>query len=211
MQENQKISQEQLSTGADLANVIQMDTKITKKLKVRLVVDGEEHHIYCDSVDLDVKPTEVTVNIKLSPNVAVIDDTSKIPAESGVIVAAQHEKFFLAGDTKDEYLALSPFTDTKNRHVPAQDTKTTSRTISKVIESKMYNIQDVDCISQAVQDLVVTENELCNNNWKVVQIKELPQFIYDVENTDNFTLIETILIIQVAQINKDNENIEPKI
>ena len=163
----------------------------TKKLVV--IYDGDEYEpVNCQSVEIKFEGDTVILTVVLKEDEPQIEVTpNDAPAENAVISTSPDETFELQGDDLEAFEALSDFRNAKNQGKKEDD----SQLETYIVESEIYDIQDLPSVQNAIFDLIEKEKEFLNKEYIVFKYT-IPKFDYfDDKDKNLFKLVESVVLI----------------
>lgn len=192
------VSQKQFGIKpADLV-VLNKKGKAVKKLVV--VYNGEKYEpVNCKEVSVQFQDDTITLNIVLADDKPQPEES---PVTDAVMSTTKDEIFLLKGDDLEAFTALSEFRNNENQNSPTEVTKREAH----ILESEIYDIQDLQSVQSAILDLVGAEKKFLENDYIVLKYSP-PRFAYE-EDESHFKLIESVVLCkkEAATISKDTEN-----
>ncbi len=194
--------------GAKPSNVVFQKKKqgevIMNINKLLVTYDGEEQEpVKCQSISMSISGDTILLDIvprKGEEHQA--EDTSQAedtPQAKAVVSSNVSDMFMLKGDDLESLTLLSDFRNKENQGQKTGNEKLEACTI----ESGTFDIQDLTSVQNAMLDIVEKEKQFIDNGYKVITVN-IPRF--DYENSSNFKLIESAVLIKHSVVDTVDEN-----
>ena len=174
-----------------------------KAMKIVLVGNGlPMNPMDCKTIDIKVDGDTTTISWVTTDEYNKLDDydtdaptytmvplRANAPSSTGIVAQDDSEVYCLEGADLADYNTQSPFLNADSK----SDQLTGAQSIT--IETKLYNILELDSVTRAVQDLIIQEKSYLSKGIKVVK-NEIPRYIYQEDGEANlFKLVKVALII----------------
>ncbi len=183
---------ENISFGADPISIIMPKSKgdVVGTKKLLVTYDGEEQEpINCQSIIVKYEDDTIMLNIIL---VKENEESSVSPQAEAVIPPSKTDTFALQGDDLESLELLSDFRKKENQ---VQKFEKGEAKYEHIIESGMFDIQDLTSIESAIFDIITKEKQLIDKGYKV--FKPTPP-VFKYEDSNVFKLVESVSLIKQA-------------
>lgn len=187
--------------GVGLSQVIflskEKDSMSTEGKKLVVIYNGEpQEPLEISRVHMDIQEQNIILHIDTLDNVSPEVESKKIPAEvspipeedtpstNGVAIENIQQNFELSGEDLTKYEARSDLRTTRIQEEGSETSK-----IVHISETATYNIQNVDSVENALQELLDAECSLVNQGYRALFI-ENPQFVFEADGM-NFKLVQS--------------------
>lgn len=191
-----------LQYGANLMNIVALQKKqgeVVKTKKLLVTYDGEEYApVDCQSVTVKMDGDTIILNVVLAKDEDITDTKStEAPGlADSVIKTTENDTFLLKGDDLESFEVFSEFRKKENR-AEKEDSATL---IEQVLDSGVFDIQDLTSVQNAILDIVDKEKKLIDQGYRVFKT-DTPKFIY--ENNNNFKLTESVILIEPTKVTEN--------
>ncbi len=184
--------------GVNLSNIIPVKRK--RSMSKKLVVffnDEEQEPIEVANIDIQINNDTIVLRIN-SKNVTqnTTETALDTPSVDGIVASHVEEKFLLKGEDLESFETLS---ELRNNRATKQKGITP---IQHIIETQVFNIQDIQSVDQATMELLNAEQKLINSGYKMLEVNT-PEFIFE-EDAEHFKLIETCILCQIKESEKQS-------
>ena len=162
---------------------------VVKSKKLLVTYDGEKYEpVDCQSVTMVLEGDTIILDIVLIKTEEQVKD---VPRAEAVIPASETATFMLQGDDLEAFSRLSDFSKKENQTQKTENDELEAHTL----ESGTFDIQDLTSVQNAILDIIARERQFINKGYKVFKTNT-PRF--DYENSSNFKLIESVVLIKPA-------------
>jgi len=174
------------SYGANLSNIIKLERKDMPPKKLLVMYDGEmQEPISYEELSFEMTNEGILLKIESASRERDTQKVQDVPQEQPIADPVQEENFSLQGDDLESFQSMSPFRQTENK-TEKGDTKQ-----AITISSGTFDITDINCIMNAILDLVNAEQKYIDEGYKILQCSD-PKFSY--EDNKYFKLIESAVL-----------------
>jgi len=180
--------------GVTLQNIIPLIKRGNEMRTKRLVmvIDGMEYNaIEYESLGFQFENNTVIINVKTENQDAteeVVEIKKDVPTPEGFIAMdATAHQYQLTGDDLDAFNSLSSFRISENVTKEIEG----KIKVDVIIESDVYDIQDMMSVNTAILDLSHKEDQFIATGYKVFNAS-VPTYSYI--DSDNFKLVENVVL-----------------